>query len=156
MLFRFTKLFLAVGLAVAMWGLIAIRQSDPRVWVHPAGSRPGPVRILQFYANVGTLTLGEKALLCYGVENAKTVRISPIVQGVYPAHSHCLEIVPEHTTHYTILAEGYDGGVVTRSFTLMVHAAPAATPPNQNYAKYLTPDRTPSLAPPLPLSPNRA
>jgi len=26
--------------------------------------------------------------------------------------------VPEHTTHYTLLAEGFDGTVAARSFTL--------------------------------------
>jgi hypothetical protein len=126
MLFRFTKLLIAVGLLVALWGLTAMRDSDPRSWVRPAGSRPRPVRILQFYASVGTLTVGQKALLCYGVENAKSVRISPMLQGVYPSPNHCLEIGPEHTTHYTILAEGFDGRVAMQSLTLPVQAHPVS------------------------------
>ena len=134
MLVRFAKLFLAVGLLVAMWGLSALRWQDPRIWVHPANTRPGPVRILQFYASVGTLVPGEKALLCYGVENAKAVHISPMLQGVYPTHRHCLEIVPEHTTHYTLQAVGYDGTVAIRSFTLAVQEAPRSTPGFLNYA----------------------
>ena len=68
---------------------------------------------------------GEKAQLCYGVENAKAVRISPSLDAVTPAANRCLEIVPEHTTHYTILAEGYDGHVVTRVITLVVETMPA-------------------------------
>jgi hypothetical protein len=134
MLFRFTKRWVAVGLLVAMWALGTVRRSDPRAWVRPIGSRPGPVRILQFYASVGSLTVGQKALLCYGVENAKTVRISPMLQGVYPALSRCVEILPEHTTHYMIMAEGYDGQVATRSFTLAVQTAPIS-PQMLNYAE---------------------
>jgi len=47
--------------------------------------------------------------------------------------NHCMEIVPEHTTHYTILAEGYDGNVATKSFTLPVQSVPSS-PPSLNYA----------------------
>jgi hypothetical protein len=125
MLFRFAKLWIAVGLLVAMWGLSTVRQTETRTWLRPAGAQRGPVRIIQFYANVGILSPGEKALLCYGVENAKSVRISPTLQGVYPSVNRCVEIVPAHTTHYTILAEGYDGRVATRSFTLAVEDQPS-------------------------------
>src|SRR4051812_2795297 len=120
MLFRFTRIWVALGLLLAVWGLAAMRRTDPRVRVRPLGIRSGPVKILNFYANVGSLTVGEKALLCYGVENAKSVRISPTLQGVYPSPNHCIEIGPERTTHYTILAEGFDGRVATQSFTLPV------------------------------------
>ena len=133
MLFRFTKLWLAVGLLVAAWALGTVRRSDQRAWVRPVGTAPGPVKILQFYASVGTLVVGEKALLCYGVENAKTVRISPSLPGVFPALSRCMEILPEHTTHYMIMAVGYDGQVATQSFTLAVQAAPVI-PRIVNYA----------------------
>jgi hypothetical protein len=77
---------------------------------------------------------GEKATLCYRVENAKSVRISPFITGVYPWAAHCLEIVPEHTTHYTLLAEGFDGTVAAQSVTLAVQAAPQTPPPVLDYA----------------------
>jgi hypothetical protein len=83
------------------------------------------VRILRFYATTGSITQGDKAQLCYGVENAKSVRILPSIASVAPAANRCLEIVPEHTTHYTILAEGFDGNIVTRPLTLVVEIAPA-------------------------------
>jgi hypothetical protein len=126
MLFRFTKLWVAIGLLIALWALGTVRRTEPRAWIRPIGTRPGPVRILQFYASVRTLTAGQSALLCYGVENARSVRIAPISQEVYPSYSRCLEIVPEHTTHYTILAEGFDGKVVMKSFILAVEAVPVA------------------------------
>lgn len=121
MLFRFAKLFMAVALLVVLWGVSQL-------------GRRGPVRILQFYASVGTLTPGDKAQLCYGVENARSVKIVPTLPGVYPAYIHCLEIVPEHTTHYTLQAEGYDGTVATRSFTLPVQRRTPTPPLVLHYA----------------------
>ena|SRR5947209_2911758 len=122
MLFRLSRIWIALGLLIAVWALATTRRVDTRAWVRPVGTRVGPVKILQFYASVGALTTGEKAMLCYGVENAKSVRISPSVSGseIYPSSNHCVEIVPQHTTHYTILAEGFDGHVAMQSFTLMV------------------------------------
>ena len=140
MAIRIARLFVAVGLLMGMWALNALRWSDPRAWVRPVNAKLGPVRILRFYASVGTLSPGEKALLCYGVENAKAVHISPTLQGVYPAHSHCLEIVPDHTTHYTLQAVGYDGTVAIRSFTLAVQDLPSSPPENLNYARLTIPE----------------
>ena len=134
MLSRFARMFLAVGLLVALWGLSMARRPDGRVWVHPLDTRPGPVRILRFYASVGTLTPGQTARLCYSVENAKVVRISPM-QSAWPAQDRCFDVVPEHTTHYTLLAEGFDGTVATRSFTLSVQRMPPARPSGLQYAE---------------------
>jgi hypothetical protein len=83
------------------------------------------VRILRFYATTGSIALGDKAQLCYGVENAKAVRISPSIDPVLPATNRCFDIVPDHTTHYTILAVGFDGKTDHRSITLVVETAPA-------------------------------
>ena len=88
--------------------------------VRPLGTPTGPVKILEFYASVGSLTIGQKALLCYGVENAKSVRSRRSCRR-YPSRSvTASKSIPERTTHYTILAEGYDGNVATQSFTLPV------------------------------------
>jgi hypothetical protein len=122
---RFAKPIAAAGLLLAMWGLDSVRAGSPQVRTG-ARETAGPVRILEFYASAGAILPGETAMLCYGVENAKSVRISPMLRGVYPSPNRCLEIVPEHTTHYTLLAEGYDGTVDARSLTLPVQAAPSA------------------------------
>ena len=121
-----SRVVAAVLLLAAVWALGPRRESGHGAWIRPVGGPPGPVRILQFYASVGTLQVGEKAKLCYGVENAKSVSISPMLPGVVPAASRCLEIVPERTTHYTILAEGFDGNIATRFFTLVVQTVPPA------------------------------
>jgi hypothetical protein len=138
MLSRFARLFLAVGLLVALWGLSLARRPGGRVWLHPlagqADTRPGPVRILRFFATVGTLAPGQKAQLCYSVENARLVRISPM-QNAWRALDRCFDVVPEHTTHYTLMAEGFDGTVASRSLTLPVQNPPAAAPSALQYAR---------------------
>jgi|SRR6185503_3802017 len=134
MLFRFTSVVVATGLMLAMWGLTATRRVDSRAWVRPAGASHGPVKITRFYASVGLLHAGDKALLCYGVENAKSVKISPEIDYVYPSMNRCVEIGPEHTTHYTILAEGFDGRMASESFTLTVAELPAPTRKNLRIA----------------------
>jgi len=123
--FRFAKPMAAAGILLAMWALDSVHAGRPRVWAG-ALETGGPVRILEFYASSGAVLRGEMAMLCYGVENAKSVRISPLLRGIYPSANRCIEIVPEHTTHYTLLAEGYDGTVDARSLTLPVQAAPPA------------------------------
>ena len=121
-----TRVLAAVALLALVWRVGSVDGSGADSWIRPVGGPRGPVRILQFYATTGMLVACEKAKLCYGVENARAVHISPRLPGVVPSANRCLEIVPERTTHYTILAEGFDGAFVTRFFTLVVEDAPAA------------------------------
>ena len=128
MLSRFARILFAAGLMLALWGLSLARRPDGQAWLHPWVSpwdaHPGPVRILRFYASVGTLAPGQTARLCYSVVNARLVRISPI-ESAWRAQDRCFDVVPEHTTHYTLMAEGFDGKVVTRSLTLSVQPLPS-------------------------------
>ena len=131
----FYKLAAAAGVMATLLCVLALRQqSDPQAFVRPAGAPPRPVRILMFYASSGMLVTGEKAQLCYGVENAKSVSIAPLTGIVMPSARQCLEIVPKHTTHYTILAEGFDGRVATQSLTLAVRAPVLVPGPVVNWA----------------------
>jgi len=130
---RFYKLIAAAGPLALLWIVLALHQPYDPVFVRPVAA-PGPVRILRFYASAGVLMTGEKAQLCYGVVNAKTVRIAPLMADVFPSTSRCLEIGPKHTTHYTILAEGFDGKMAVKSLTLEVQAPVMAPPPKVNYA----------------------
>ena len=136
------KLFAAVVLLGAMWGLNSVDGPKTQAWLRPAGAPLGPVRILRFYASVGVVLNGQPAELCYGVENAKSVRISPPIPGVYPSTRRCLQVVPKHTTHYTILAEGYDGKVAVQSLTLPVQSGPPVTAPSVHRAE--VPETRPS------------
>jgi hypothetical protein len=84
---------------------------------------PKTARITQFYAREPVLPRGEKTMLCYGVENAKTVRIQPPVDRVWPAISRCFDIGPSAATTYTLTAEGEDRQPVTQSLTVQIGSA---------------------------------
>jgi hypothetical protein len=125
MTIRLARPAAAVALLAALWGLDSIRGGRPG-GRSQAPVAAGRVRILAFYASSVMVAPGERATLCYGVENAKSVSISPMLEGVYPSKRRCLEVVPRHTTNYTLMAEGYDGTVAARTLTLPVHAWPPA------------------------------
>ena len=78
------------------------------------------LKILSFYATPGLVTRGEKALLCYGVVEAKTVRIEPKVEGVWPAVSRCVEVSPMRNTRYKLTAEDGQGHSATESIVVRV------------------------------------
>jgi hypothetical protein len=83
---------------------------------------PEPVRIIQFYATAPKLARGEQELLCYGVENAKTVWLSPPRQELTASASRCVEVTPSSTTTYILTAEGTAGQPATQAVTVDVGA----------------------------------
>jgi hypothetical protein len=80
------------------------------------------VKILQFYARDGNMVEGTKSVICYGVLNAKSVRIEPKLEGVSPSLNRCVEVYAEKETRYTLTAVGSDGREVSESFVLGVRA----------------------------------
>lgn len=82
------------------------------------------VRILQFYANTPEVIEGERAVLCYGVQNAESVRLEPAVEELKPAVNRCLSIMPAGSATYRLIASGAGGSEVSASFTLNVKPAP--------------------------------
>lgn len=78
-----------------------------------------PPKIVQFYVSPPAVARGERALLCYGVEDAEAVRIEPEVEPLKPSLSRCVEVTPKQTTTYTLTAEG-KGGRTTASLSLNV------------------------------------
>jgi hypothetical protein len=130
------SLWIAAGLLIAVYGLTLTRRPGDAVWVHPA-TGSGPPRILRFYASTGAASPGQQVQLCYAVENARSVKISPLFAGKYPASNYCLEVAPEHTTHFTLMAEGFDGSVAAKSITLPVqHIEPLTHAPLVNVAQF--------------------
>jgi len=98
--------------------------------VHQKVSAPAsdPVKILSFYPRDAVVNEGGKTLLCYGVSNAKSVRIDPPVDGVSPALSRCVEVRPKGETRYTLTAEGADGQAASQSLTVHIGTDTAALP----------------------------
>jgi hypothetical protein len=78
------------------------------------------LKITQFLAREGVIVEDQSTVLCYGVLNAKSVRIDPPVGDVYPALNRCVDVSPHHDTKYTLTAEGNDGHTATAEVTLAV------------------------------------
>jgi hypothetical protein len=64
-----------------------------------------PVKITQFYASPPNPSLGERTLVCYGVENAVSVTLDPPDERVWPAPSRCFAVTPKKAVTYTLTAE---------------------------------------------------
>jgi hypothetical protein len=126
-----TALLVAVALYTA-WILWSRRQSSAEVVQEQKAKEArqdeavvqllggDSLKILSFYASPGTVKPGEKALVCYGVSNAKEVRIEPPLDDVKPSLSRCLEVHPRKSTDYTLIARDAAGHEVRQSFTLEV------------------------------------
>lgn len=82
------------------------------------------LRLNSFYATPAEVVEGEKAIVCYGVENAKSVTLDPPVEEVRPVFSRCFDIHPTATATYRFTATGDKGEKVTAQFTLPVKPAP--------------------------------
>jgi hypothetical protein len=93
------------------------RQQDSQVVESLGGDR---FEILNFYAMPGRIHRGDQAQLCYGVSNAKTIRIDPPVEGVWPSLDRCMSISPKKDTTYTLTAQDAAGNSKTASLTLEV------------------------------------
>jgi hypothetical protein len=74
--------------------------------------------ILGFYADPASIRAGETAELCYSVSNAKSVKLEPQSEPVWPAFSRCVHVSPRKTTTYTLTAE--DAAGQTKSATIKV------------------------------------
>ncbi len=85
------------------------------------------LKILAFYARDGVLLEGHSTVICYGVENARAVRLDPPVENLTPSLNRCIEAMPERDTRYTLTAQGA-GGEVSSSFEIQVKPDPAEQP----------------------------
>ena len=81
----------------------------------------GEVKFTVFSADNGHLKAGETTQLCYGVLNAKTLKLDPAPQEeVKPTARHCVEIAPKKTTTYTLTAGNEKGETQTQTLTVSV------------------------------------
>lgn len=80
----------------------------------------GAVDFSTFTVDSGILKHGETTELCYGVVNAKTVKIDPPIEQLKPSYHHCFEIAPKTTTTYTITADNGAGKTKKESLTVQV------------------------------------
>jgi hypothetical protein len=76
--------------------------------------------IQTFYASPGAIHKGESAQLCYGVANAKTVKLEPQPTAVWPSYARCVRISPAKNTTYTLTISDTAGNTKTQSLQLTV------------------------------------
>ena len=78
------------------------------------------LKLLNFSLSTSTIHRGQSASLCYGVANAKTMRIEPKVGETWPSQSRCVEVSPKQDTTYTLVAEDGAGNAKTAEMKLFV------------------------------------
>ncbi|HEX8986247.1 MAG TPA: hypothetical protein VF767_12455 [Bryobacteraceae bacterium] len=81
---------------------------------------PAPAKIVNFYSSPNTVASGESVTLCYGVENATSVTLTPAVADVGPSPNRCVQFSPKRTATYTLTATGTTGSPATQSLTVPV------------------------------------
>lgn len=111
-----------------MWVLAALLSACSTPEKHaaaPVAAIPQSAKITQLYSNMSEVPKGEKALLCYGVENANKVWMEPPRQDLPAILSRCVEVSPERETTYRITAVGDDGKEVTRELKIGAGSAKA-------------------------------
>src|SRR5579884_950022 len=79
----------------------------------------GQVKIVSFYVSQDPIRAGEQVDLCYGVANAKTVKIDPTVGDVWPSLHRCMSVAPKQNTTYKLTAD--DGTGKTQEQSVVLH-----------------------------------
>jgi len=76
--------------------------------------------IQAFYANPGVVHRGETVQLCYGVANAKNVKLEPQSNPVWPSYARCVDVKPSKTTTYTLTIDDGAGNTKRQSLEVKV------------------------------------
>lgn len=78
------------------------------------------VQIIAFYASPNVIEAGQHISLCYGVAQAKTIKIEPPAGDAWPTFTRCLEVAPRKTTTYTLTAMGTTGKQIQQTTEVQV------------------------------------
>ena len=80
----------------------------------------GEIRFLNFSTDNTVLKRGKSTQICYGVVNAKNLKLDPPVAPVKPSAMHCFDVTPTKTTTYTLTADDGAGHSKTLSLPIRV------------------------------------
>ncbi len=94
------------------------QQDQDRISLEQLGGKE--LAIQNFYASPGTIRRGETVQLCYGVANAKTVKLEPQPNPVWPSYSRCVDVTPSKSTTYTLTIADAAGNTRTQSLEVKV------------------------------------
>lgn len=83
------------------------QRAQDRLAVEQLGGKD--LAILSFYASPKVIRRGESAQLCYGVANAKTVKLEPQSGPVWPSGARCVDVKPVKSTTYKLTIEDAAG-----------------------------------------------
>ena len=132
----YSRAALAIGTLVVCWILfsrwyenrgiekrakeesIQKQQEQDRVALEQFGGKE--LAIQNFYVSSGTIRRGETVQLCYGVANAKTVKLEPQSPLVWPSYSRCVDVTPTKSTTYTLTIADAAGNTRTQSLEVKV------------------------------------
>jgi hypothetical protein len=93
------------------------RESD-RAALEQMGGKE--LAIQSFYVSPGVIHRGESAQLCYGVANAKTVKLEPQSNPVWPSYARCVDVSPKKDTTYTLTIADANGNTKTATVDVKV------------------------------------
>ena len=132
----YSSAVLGVALLVVLWILYSRWQEDRLIerrnreetWRKQLESDRNTVEqlggkelaIQSFYATPGAAKKGETVQLCYGVANAKTVRLEPQPNAVWPSYARCVNVSPDKTTTYTLAISDASGKTLSQSLQVTV------------------------------------
>jgi len=91
---------------------------DDRVALEQLGGKE--LAIQSFYASPGAIHKGENVQLCYGVANAKTLKLEPQPNAVWPSSARCVSVSPAKSTTYTLTISDASGNTKTQSVQVKV------------------------------------
>jgi hypothetical protein len=94
------------------------QQEQDRITLGQLGGKE--LAIQNFYASPGAIRRGETVQLCYGVANAKTVKLEPQSSPVWPSYSRCVDVTPVKSTTYTLTIADAAGHTRTESLKVTV------------------------------------
>lgn len=94
------------------------RLENDRITLEQLGGKD--LAIQSFYASPGAVHKGENVQLCYGVANAKTVKLEPQPNPVWPSYARCVSVSPQKTTTYTLTISDASGNIKTQSLQIKV------------------------------------
>jgi hypothetical protein len=94
------------------------QQEQDRITLEQMGGKE--LAIQNFYASPGSIRRGETVQLCYGVANAKTVKLEPQSNPVWPSYSRCVDVTPTKSTTYTLTIADAAGNTSTQTLEVKV------------------------------------
>jgi hypothetical protein len=94
------------------------QQEQDRTTLEQMGGKE--LAIQNFYASSGLIRRGQSVQLCYGVANAKSVKLEPQPNPVWPSYARCVDVTPSKSTTYTLTITDAADNIKSQSLEVKV------------------------------------